>query len=546
MKGGKISAEVVQGAEAEEGEEEDAIKADDWNAIAIQYRLQAEPGQQTIAKDAESATVTFKLEQYSSKTEAWAGVAGKTIYFEAKGGSCNASGVTTNEGIATATFTPEADFKEGSVTATITLSEPGAWSGIATGKIMAESGEEPGGGDITDEGLKKALKQKENVYVVENKKTGESQERSYVTKWSEWNKDQDFVSFSLEDADANGGTLGMIWGHIPLTMTDVVLALTGEQFANSPGAKFGFDVYEGAQLSADFACFTGEQGMDVMGNIKPESKIMLRKVSQPANSPRRAPDGEETPYTGNYELLFYLVFKNQTWNHETGEMEDGDDYEVYGRGTMTMHIPSITSMQLSCESQYLKVGESTKVKVDQYYEENAQWDWNDVQIAGQSADYSSAYDGVDDGYFTWDPATQTLTSVKPNDNKPVYIVFSLKSKPSVKSAFTIATGEGWKYTSFKVGPEEQEVSPGYGCSFYIEDWAPKASEDEKFDESSIEIDPESDPDGNFNYTHWYNKYSARLDCYRSDAAPGEYNIRFRLKSDHSVGCTMKITIKANE
>jgi hypothetical protein len=545
-KGGKITAEVVQGAEAEEGEEEDAIKADDWNAIAIQYRLQAEPGQQTIAKDAESATVTFKLEQYSSKTEAWAGVAGKTIYFEAKGGSCNASGVTTNEGIATATFTPEADFKEGSVTATITLSEPGAWSGIATGKIMAESGEEPGGGDITDEGLKKALKQKENVYVVENKKTGETQERSYVTEWSEWNKDNDFVSFSLEDADADGGTLGMIWGHIPLTMTDVVLALTGEQFANSPGAKFGFDVYEGAQLSADFACFTGEQGMDVMGNIKPESKIMLRKVSQPANSPRRAPDGEETPYTGNYELLFYLVFKNQTWNHETGEMEEGDDYEVYGRGTMTMHIPSITSMQLSSESQYLKVGESTKVKVDQYYEENAQWDWNDVQIAGQSADYSSAYDGVDDGYFTWDPATQTLTSVKPNDNKPVYIVFSLKSKPSVKSAFTIATGEGWKYTSFKVGPEEQEVSPGYGCRFYIEDWAPKASEDEKFDESSIEIDPESDPDGNFNYTHWYNKYSARLDCYRSDAAPGEYNIRFRLKSDHSVGCTMKITITSKQ
>ena len=542
VKGGKVTAEVVQGAEAEEGEEEDAIKADDWNAIAIQNRLQVEPAQQTIAKDAESATITFKLEQYSSKTTTWTGVAGKTIYFEAKGGSCNASGVTTNEGIATATFTPEADFKEGSVVGTVTLSEPGAWSGIATGNIKAEGEDD----EITDEGLKKALKQKENVYVVENKKTGESQERSYVTEWSEWNKDQDFVSFSLEDADADGGTLGMIWGHIPLTMTDVVLALTGEQFANSPGAKFGFDVYEGAQLSADFACFTGEQGMDVMGNIKPESKIMLRKVSQPANSPRRAPDGEETPYTGNYELLFYLVFKNQSYNHETGQMEEGDDYEVYGRGTMTMHIPSITSMQLSSESQYLKVGESTKVKVDQYYEENAQWDWNDVQIAGQSADNSSAYDGVDDGYFTWDPATQTLTSVKPNDNKPVYIVFSLKSKPSVKSAMTIATGEGWKYTSFKVGPEEQEVSPGYGCSFYIEDWAPKASEDEKFDESSIEIDPESDPDGNFNYTHWYNKYSARLSCYRSDAAPGEYNIRFRLKSDHNIGCTMKIIIKESE
>ena len=165
VKGGKITAEVVQGAEAEEGEEEDAIKADDWNAIAIQYRLQAEPGQQTIAKDAESATVTFKLEQYSSKTEAWAGVAEKTIYFEAKGGSCNASGVTTNEGIATATFTPEEDFTQGSVTATITLSEPGAWSGIATGNIYAE-GYEPEEGVITDEGLKKADELDDNTYKI--------------------------------------------------------------------------------------------------------------------------------------------------------------------------------------------------------------------------------------------------------------------------------------------------------------------------------------------------------------------------------------------
>lgn len=546
-KGGKVTAEVVQGAEAEEGkegEDEDAIKADDWNAIAIQYRLQAEPATQTIAKDAESATITFKLEQYSSKTEAWAGVAGKTIYFEAKGGSCNASGVTTNEGIATATFTPEADFKEGSVTATITLSEPGAWSGIATGNVMAESSGEGGDETITDEGLKKAVKQKENVYVVENKKTGESQERSYVTKWSEWNKDQDFVSFSLEDADANGGTLGMIWGHIPLTMTDVVLALTGEQFANSPGGKFGFGVYEGTQLSAEFACFTGEQGMDVMGNIKPESKIMLRKVkSQSASTSRRSPDGEE--YTGDYELLFYLVFKNQTYNHETQQMEEGDDYEVYGRGTMKMHIPVITSMNLSSESQYVKVGESTKVKVDGYYEEEAQWDWSDVQIAGQSADYSSAYDGADEGFFTWDAATQTLTSVKSNDNKNVYVIFSLKSRPSCKSAMTIATGEGWKYTSFKVGPEEQEVGSGY-CSYYVEDWAPRDSEDEKFDDSAIEIDPASDPDGNFRYVHYNGRYDARLYVYRSDAAPGEYNIRFRLKSDHSVGCTMKITIKGNE
>lgn len=67
-------------------------------------------------------------------------------------------------------------------------------------------------------------------------------------------------------------------------------------------------------------------------------------------------------------------------------------------------------------------------------------------------------------------------------------------------------------------------------------------EDEKFDNTAIEIDPESDPDDNFRYYDWNNKYSARLDVYRTTVAPGEYTLRFRLKSDHSIGSTMKITI----
>ena len=144
--------------------------------------------------------------------------------------------------------------------------------------------------------------------------------------------------------------------------------------------------------------------------------------------------------------------------------------------------------------------------------------------------------------ITATPATQTITSVKSNDNKDVYVVFSLKSKPSVKSALTIATGEGWKYTSFKVGPEEQTVGSGY-CSYYVEDWAPRGSEEEKFDDAAIEIDPASDPNGNFRYVHYNGRYDARLYVYRSEPVPGVYNLRFRLKSNHDVGCTMKITIK---
>ena len=408
-----------------------------------------------------------------------------------------------------------------------------------TAKVNSDGTLETGSNpcDTGDEQLNKADLQ-DNSYVIKNKTTGEEQVREYSPKYSEWRKDgKDFISFFLEDADENGMTLGDAWGNLPWNIVNVVTALTGQSFENSPGGKFGWGVYtQECDLYAHFGAHTGESGMVAEGNLKPESKILLRKPcnqTKPVNSARRAPDEEEEEYTGEYELLFYLVFEN----------EEGDEYEVYGKGTMKMHEPVLYFMELSSESQYLKVGESTKVNLNRYGEEGAQWDWSDVQIAGQSTDYSSAYNGVDESFFTWDAATQTLTSVKSNDNKDVYVVFSLKSAPSVKSAITIATGEGWKYTMIKVGPEEQEVSPGYYCSYYVEDWAPRDSEDEKFDDAAIEIDPASDPDGNFHYVHYNGRYSARLYVYRSDAAPGEYTIRFRVKSNHSVGCTMKITIK---
>ena len=538
-KGGIVKAEVVLGTEPEKPE--DAMKADDYAIEAIDYRLTG--GSYTIPEGETSVDVTFQLEKYSSKTATWAGEQGRTVSFQATNGTVSpSSGVTDADGKVTVTFIAGADFKEGSVTASVSGSDPSAWSKTSSASIKgANSG---GGDDITDEGLKKAKSKGENVYVVENKKTGESQERNYVTKWSEWNKSSDFIEFSLEDADADGGTQGMIWGHIPLGMAGVELALTSESFANSPGAKFGFDVYEGTQVSADFACFTGEDGMKTMGNIKPESKIMLRKIETSAAT--RGP--EEDTYAGNYELLFYLVFKNQKYNQETQQMEEGDEYEVYGRGTMKMHIPSITSFELNTADKYVKVGNSTKVSVTHYYEENATWDWSDVEMVGNALNYNEVDNGTDGGYFSWNSATQTLTSLKSagkNDN--VVVKFALKSKPDVKAYVTLSTHEGWNYTSFTVGPEEQEVSSGSGgCSFYITDFAPRENEDEKFDATAIEIDPESDPDDNFRYYDWNNQYSPRLDVYRSNAKPGTYNLRFRLKSDHSIGSTMKITIKEKE
>ena len=541
LKGGVVKAEVVLGAEGEEPEEgvavdeegeedEDAIKADDWKAITIDHRLTPSPASQTIETGAEAAII-YKLERYTSKTGEWTSFGGQTIQFEATGGTvAPTSGVTAQDGTVAVTFTPEADATEGKVTGSTSGKDPDVWGKVssATIKIGNEGGDDV---IIDDEGLKKASEQKENVYVVKNKKTGTEEVREYKPQYSEWNKDQDAVSFSLEDADDEGGTLGMIWGFIPLSMTDTELALTAEQFANTPGAKFGFDVYDGTQVSADFMSMTDM----TEGNLQPGSKIMLRKIKSAAAARNRAP-GEED-YSGEYELLFYLVFKNQSWNSETQQMEQGDEYEVYGRGTMKMHLPHITSFVAGTEKDWVKVGESTKVTLESYYEEGATWDWNDVQIIGQSTDYDKARKGEDEGFFSWDAASQTLTSLKSNDNKDVWVYLGLKSNPSVKAPLQVATGEGWKYTMIKPSVDEFTYT-GYGYLSFSFDFAPKESEDEKIDFNALEIDPETNPNGYFSIQRGYGPQGWPI--YVNNAPAGEYTVRIWVKSNHDVNCTIKV------
>ena len=537
--GGLVKAEVVLGAEGDGDEaNEDAIKADDWKAIAIDYRLTATPASQEIEKGA-TAAITYKLERYTSKTGEWTGFGGQTVQLEATGGSvAPTSAVTAADGIVAVTFTPDEDATEGTVTATTAGSQPDAWSKICGATVKIKAGDEPGDDDISDVELKKATRLKGNTYTVRNKKTEEMLTREYVPKWSEWNKDQDAVSFTLEDADADGGTQGMVYGFIPKSMVNTVLALTAEQFANTPGAKFGFGLYVGGEVSGDFMSMTDM----TEGNIKPESKIMLRKVSSAAATRKLAP-GEED-YSGEYELLFYLVFKNRTWNSETQQEEEGDDYEVYGRGTMKMHLPTITSFQLSTEKDWVKVGESTKVTLESYYEESATWDWNDTQLLASSTDYSNARNGEDEGFFSYDAATQTLTSLKSNDNKRVYVCIALKSNPGVKNVMTVSTGEGWKYTMIKTSQEEITTSANSYPSFSF-DWAPKDSDSEKIDYNALELDPDCAPAGYFTFPTSYAKQGWPV-WVSSSCPPGEYNLKFRVKSNHDVYCTMKFIVSASE
>ena len=206
-KGGVVKAEVVLGAEPEK--EEDAMKADDYAIEAIDYRLTG--GSYTIPEGQTSVDVTFQLDQYTSTTATWAGAPGRTVSFTATNGTVSpVSGVTDSNGKVTVTFTAGENFSEGSVTATASGSDPSSWNKTGTATIKAEGSEEPGGGDIVDEGLKKADKLKDNVYIVDDKEYDLAGEEDYAY-WSTGSTGSGYnVDFCKEHPDY--ATVG--WGGI--------------------------------------------------------------------------------------------------------------------------------------------------------------------------------------------------------------------------------------------------------------------------------------------------------------------------------------------
>ena len=224
LKGGSVKTEVVLGAEGEEAEEgaavdeEDGIKADDWTALAIDHRLTPSPASQEIEKDA-TAAIIYKLERYTSKTGEWTGFGGQTIEFEATGGTvAPTSGVTAQDGTVAITFTPEADATEGKVTGTTSGKDPDPWSKISSATVKVKS--EDGGDDvvIVDEGLKKADKLKDNVYIVDEKEYDLAGEEDY-SYWSTGSTGSGYsVDFCKEHPDY--ATVG--WGGIFNITDDMV------------------------------------------------------------------------------------------------------------------------------------------------------------------------------------------------------------------------------------------------------------------------------------------------------------------------------------
>ena len=509
----------------------------------IPYKLKCLTPEVEMSRGEGDGSTTIRYELLEYKNGEWVGCPDKKLLFTATNGTADPDyAITNKDGICQTEFLPSENATEGTVTGTCTIdiNDRYKWTESKTAHITIIEG---GGSEIDDEELKKVEKLKENTYEIKNKKTGVTELRDYNTKYSEWTNRTDVIEFQLgdevEDEQGNPNTKGMVYGFIPKSMVNMVLFLNGQQFENTPGAKFGFGVYEGQELSADFAKFSGEEPF---GNIKwSVSRIMIRPKVKVNHARKRAPSADD--YTGEYELLYYIVFQNEVWNPETQQMEEGDEYEVYGRGTVAMHIPTITYFVLSNDKDWVRVGESTKVTLERFDEEGATWDWNDTQIVGQSPDYSKARNGEDEGFFSWDAATQTLTSLKANDNKDVWVYLGLKSNPKVKAPIQVATGDGWKYTMIKPSVDEFTYT-GYGYLSFSFDFAPKESEDEKIDFNALEIDPATNPNGYFSIQRGYGPQGWPI--YVNNAPAGEYTVRIWVKSNHDVNCTIKVISKPEE
>ena len=523
-KGGVVKAEVVLGAEPEKPE--DAMKADDYSIEAIDYRLTG--GSYTIPEGETSVKVTFQLDRYSSTSATWAGAAGRTVSFTATNGTVSpASGVTDASGKVTVTFTAGNNFSQGSVTASANGSDPSAWSktGSATVKGAGSGG---GVDDITDDDLKKAKSKGENVYVIEDK-NGKTEDFSYSQEWSDWTVNEDgAVSFQLENADENGSTLGGFWGSIPLSLVGSNTAITQEFLQQNSGFYVNFGHYISTETSNGFDAYVMSKGGEIGGNIKTDgsSKFLLREVKSQQGNTRGNPD-----FAGEYEFIYYLVFTSES-----------DDYIVYGNGIINKHVPTVSRFELSADKDWVKVGGTTKVTLESYYEKEATWDWSDVELVGQSTSYNGA-DNENLGFFTWDASTQTLTSVKSNNNKDVYLKFALKDKPGVKEYISVKTGDGWNYTTITPSVSELKYT-GYGYMSFSIDFTPKASDTEKFDYNALEIDPETNPNGYFSIPMSYASQGWPL--YVNNAPKGEYNVRLRIKSNHDVNCTVKIISEYEE
>ncbi len=282
-----------------------------------------------------------------------------------------------------------------------------------------------------DELLEKSKQLKGNTYVVQ-KKGGKAETRSFSQEWSMWERmpmtdpetdeTTQYVTLSLEDADADGGTRGGAYFCLPEAVIGKVQSMTEEFFKENPWASvmaFTFKDPEAGHTGGEITAKAGGDGEGAMfGNMKQDGscKVLVQQVSGTKG------------YSGNYQVLFYFEFHNTlyTWNQDTLEYDETDDgdYIMYGNAIVEEYFPPVRTFTLKPHEFYLGYGGAGQVLEVEYEPANAIWDWADLEIDSNTET------------FNYYPATHTIAinTLAPHADAHVLgvqVKFRLKSNHNV-------------------------------------------------------------------------------------------------------------------
>ena len=393
---------------------------------------------------------------------------------------------------------------------------------LTAGLFVSCNNEDETTDSIIEAIIQKAQNLKDNTYVVQA--TG-AEEKTFPLSQddSQWyigrsytDRNQKAIKINLMDEDPELSTMG--WGMFELPLeTANNLTTIDQEFYRKYSWSFG-----------KFGTFrTGKEvnvRMGKGGNVKLDGRSRIWLKEKPGTK----------GYSGQYQLLFVFVFDAMAWDSQTQtEVPDGE-YIIYGNAIINEYFPTLDGFSIKPPTDWVKVGSSITLDAD--WTDGADFDWSKVKLTGQTLGYSSSND-VDEGYFSWDAQTQTLTSIKSANNGKVYLKFAYEGT-NLKTSCQIATGEGWNYTSFTLSPEYLVMGTDWGyLPVSVDTYEPTG---QGWHNECLEIDPDSDPDENFYY------YSDNGYVGSYGTQPGNYNIRLRVKSNHDVGYTIPIRVVEGE
>ena len=288
-----------------------------------------------------------------------------------------------------------------------------------------------------NEFLAKVKKLEGNTYAVQ-KVGSEAAIRNFDQKWSMWERmpmtdpktDQttQYVSLSLEDADADGGTQGGAYFCLPESVLGKVQSMTEEFFKENPWASvmaFTFkDPSAGHEAGEILAKAGGDLDGTMFGNMKKDGSCKLLVQ-------------ETKAYSGNYQVLFYFEFHNTmyVWNPEKGDYGDYDevddgDYIMYGNAIVEEYFPPVRTFTIKPHEFYLGYGSAGQVLEVEYEPANAKWDWEDLELGSNSH------------LFTYYPSTHILKTTSDAHELGIQVKFQLKSNPSVYDYVYVDINQG--------------------------------------------------------------------------------------------------------